>query len=56
VCLCGVESNFAALIAIGSVCGPCSLVPPVFESLSHLSDGERGDSKCEKGRLSEHDE
>jgi hypothetical protein len=52
----GVEGDFAALVAVGSVCGPRSLIPSVLEPLRYLSNGERGNRKREKGCLSKHDD
>lgn len=51
-----VNTDWAALIAVGRIDGPCSLVPSTFEPFGDLSNGERQDSKGEgeKGALAEH--
>jgi hypothetical protein len=57
VCLGGVQSDLATLVAVGGVCGPRSLIPTIFETLSDLCDGSRGERKRKRKEsgLSKHD-
>ena len=55
--LCAVKGNFAALVAVSCIRGPCGLVPTAFEAFGDLGNGERGEREREreKSGLSDHD-
>ena len=50
----GIEGDFTALVAVGSVGGPCCSVQSALEALSYLSKGRGDESESEKGDLAEH--
>jgi len=49
-----VKGDRAALVAVGRVYGPCSLIPSVFKVLGDLCKGKGEESKGEKSGLAEH--
>ncbi len=49
-----VKRDFAALVTIGRIGGPYSLIPSTFEAIRDLGKGEREESKGEKSGLAEH--
>lgn len=51
---CRIQGDFATLVAVCRIRGPCSLVPSVLETLAHLGNrwGREGESK--EGSLAKH--
>jgi hypothetical protein len=50
-----VQGDFAALVAVCRINGPCSLVPSVFEALAHLGDSWSRKGEGKDGGLAKHD-
>jgi hypothetical protein len=53
----GVQSDLAALIAVGSIYRPCRLVPAAFKAFGYLGNGGwcQREHGCKKSGLSKHD-